>query len=122
MLMQSASVRVFVATAPVDMRRGMDGLAALVREVLGHDPLSGCVFLFHGRRRRDRIKLLMWDGSGLWLHCKRLAKGRFYLPTGPGPTQQVHASELAALLDGFDLSATARPVRWIPPGESMPAA
>ena len=120
--MQSASVRVFVATAPVDMRRGMDGLAALVRDALGQDPFSGCVFLFRGRRRRDRIKLLMWDGSGLWLLCKRLAKGRFYLPTGSGPTQQVPAAELAALLDGLDLSSTRRPDRWIPLVAPPPAA
>lgn len=76
MIVPSGVVRVLVATRPVDFRKGMDGLAALVRESLGSDPFSGVVYVFRSKWA-DRLKLLLWDGSGLVLLAKRLEGGRF---------------------------------------------
>lgn len=76
MIVPSGAVRVLVATRPVDFRKGMDGLAALVRESLGCDPFSGVVYVFRSKRA-DRLKLLLWDGSGLVLLAKRLEQGSF---------------------------------------------
>ena len=73
-----ASVRVFVAVAPVDFRKGFDGLAQLAREVIEQDPLSGHLFVF-SNRRRDRVKILYWDRDGLAIWMKRLEKGTFRL-------------------------------------------
>jgi transposase len=69
-------IRVFAYTAPTDMRKGHDTLAAIVRQQLGHDPLSGDYYLFVARNRQ-RAKVLLWDGTGLCLYAKRLEKGRF---------------------------------------------
>jgi transposase len=79
MIIPSSAVRVLVATQPVDFRKGMDDLAALVRESLGADPYSGVVYVFRARRA-DRVKLLLWDGSGLVLVAKRLEKSSFRWP------------------------------------------
>lgn len=79
MIVASGGVRVMVATRPVDFRKGMEGLAALVREVQGADPFSGTVFVFRAKRA-DRVKLLFWDGSGMVLVCKRLEDGKFRWP------------------------------------------
>ena len=76
MIIPSGAVRVLVATRPVDFRKGMDGLAALVRESLGSDPYSGVIYVFRAKRA-DRVKLLLWDGTGLVLVAKRLEKARF---------------------------------------------
>ena len=73
MIVPSGAVRVLVATRPVDFRKGMDGLAALVRESLGSDPYSGVIYVFRAKRA-DRVKLLLWDGTGLVLVAKRLEK------------------------------------------------
>jgi len=73
------ATRIFIAVAGVDMRKGFDGLYGLVRDRLGQDPLSGHLFLF-ANRERSRLKVLMWDGSGLWVCAKRLEKGRFRWP------------------------------------------
>lgn len=74
-----ARVHVLVATRPIDFRKGADGLAALVRETLGHDPFSGTIYVFRCKRS-DRVKLLAWDGSGLLLLWKRLEQGSFKWP------------------------------------------
>lgn len=74
MIVPSGVVRVLVATRPVDFRKGMDGLAALVRESLGSDPFSGVVYVFRSKWA-DRLRLLLWDGSGLVLLAKRLEGG-----------------------------------------------
>ncbi len=76
--MLPSSVRVFVCLTPADMRRSLDGLAALTREILREDPLSGHLFVYFNRRR-DRVKVLLWDRSGLALFYKRLEKGTFRL-------------------------------------------
>ena len=83
MLALPASVRVFVAVEPCDMRRGFDTLAAMVREGFGEDPLSGHLFVFRSRRG-DRIKILWWDRDGFVLWCKRLERGSFRLAVHPG--------------------------------------
>ena len=76
MLSLSHCQRIFMARAPADMRKGFDGLASLVRERLGKDPLSGDAFVFVGRRR-TMLKILLWDVSGYWLATKRLERGTF---------------------------------------------
>src|SRR5947199_9432274 len=79
MIIPSGTVRVLVAMRPVDFRKGMDGLAAVARESLGADPYSGVVYVFRAKRA-DRVKLLMWDGTGLVLAAKRLEKRWFRWP------------------------------------------
>ena len=76
MIGPSGTVRVMVATKPVDFRKGMEGLAALVREHMKADPFSGSVYVFRAKRA-DRIKLVFWDGTGLCLFAKRLEEGVF---------------------------------------------
>ena len=77
----SSTVRIFVAREPVDMRKGFDGLTGEVIDVVDEDPQSGHLFVFFNRRR-NRMKSLIWDGSGFWLLYKRLEHGRFYVEVG----------------------------------------
>ena len=110
------SGRVFLCTAPADMRKGFDSLAALVRDYLGNDPLSGHLFLFVSRGR-DRLKLLYWDSDGYALWYKRLEEGTFRLPAVKSADHSVElrASELAMLLEGIDLKSLRRSARFSPP-------
>jgi transposase len=101
MIIPSGAVRVLVAVRPVDFRRGMDGLAALVRETLGADPFSGVIYVFRAKRA-DRVKLLLWDGTGLVLVSKRLEQGKFQWPAISDGVMRLTASQLAALLEGLD--------------------
>jgi transposase len=103
MIAASAGVKVMVATKPVDFRKGADGLAALVREQLRHDPFSGMIFVFRSKRA-DRLKILAWDGSGLVLLWKRLEHGAFRWPPISDGVMRLSASQLAALMDGMDWS------------------
>jgi transposase len=99
------ATKIYLGVAAVDMRKGFDGLYGLVRDQLGHDPLSGHVFLF-SNRNRTRLKALVWDGSGLWVCAKRLEKGRFRWPVAAAGQEQsvvMRAEELAMLLNGLDL-------------------
>ena len=73
------AVRVLVATRPVDFRKGTEGLAALVRDVIGADPFDGAIYVFRAKRA-DRVKLVFWDGTGVCLFAKRLEDGRFQWP------------------------------------------
>jgi transposase len=109
MIIPSGAVRVLVATRPVDFRKGIEGLAAVVRETLGHDPWSGVVYVFRSRRA-DRLKLLLWDGSGVVLLAKRLEQGSFRWPSIGDGVMRLTASQLSALLEGLDW-ARVRPVR-----------
>ena len=98
-------VAIYVATEPLDLRRSFDGLAAVVREVLRQDPLSGALFLFFNRAA-DRVKALWWDRSGYCLLYKRLERGTFRAPRAvtPGATSVViDAAELAKILEGIAL-------------------
>lgn len=112
--------RIFLATAPADMRKGFDSLAALVRDYLGHDPLSGHLFLFVSRHR-DRIKILYFDAGGFAVWYKRLEEGTFRLParSATGASVELRASELAMLLEGIDLKSLKRSVRFSPAGKTM---
>jgi transposase len=96
-------VRVLVATKPVDFRKGADSLAALAKETLAQDPFSGVVLVFRSRRA-DRLKLLIWDGSGLVLVWKRLEGGAFKWPPITGGVMRLSAGQLAALAEGLDWS------------------
>ena len=108
-----ASVRVFVATTPVDLRRGFDGLAGLTREVLCEDPLSGHLFAFRNRRG-DRLKILFFAGGGYCLFYKRLERGTFRLPSGQTGRMEIDAGDLGLILEGIDLTAARRRPRWRP--------
>jgi transposase len=101
MIAVPAGVKVLVATKPVDFRRGADGLAALAREQLQHDPFSGTIFIFRSKRA-DRLKILAWDGSGMVLLWKRLEHGVFRWPPISDGMMRLSASQLAALIDGMD--------------------
>jgi transposase len=107
------AVRIWLATAPVDLRRSFDRLAAEVREQLHHDPLSGHVFVFRNKRA-DRVKLLYWDEDGYIIVYKRLEEGVFRWPvTAPGESSaSLRAAELAMLLDGIDWSKAQRGRRY----------
>lgn len=102
-----AGVRIFAAAAPVDMRRGFIGLAEAAREQLGQDPQSGVLLVF-ANKRRDRLKLLWHDRTGLCLLYKALDRGFFRLPeSAPGAKSvAVDAAELAAILEGVQLPAS----------------
>lgn len=103
MLSLPARTRVFVCTAPVDFRKQHDGLVAIVRDQLACDPLDGSVFAFFNRRR-DRIKLLLWDANGFWLFYKRLERGTFERLRDVGSGRlQITRAELSMLLDGIDV-------------------
>lgn len=106
------ATKIYVAVEAVDMRKGFDGLYGLVRDQLGHDPLSGYLFLF-SNRTRTRLKALVWDGSGLWVCAKRLEKGRFRWPSTSEKQRSVtmRAEELAMLVNGLDLKQT-QPRKW----------
>jgi transposase len=113
MLSLPTSVRVYLARGATDMRKSIDGLAAITKHVLEFDPLSGHLFVFC-TRRRDRIKILYWERSGFWLLHKRLEKETFAwpLPEGSDDKQvELSPSDLAALLGGLDLR-NARRQRW----------
>ncbi len=99
----AAGVRVLVATRPVDFRRGADGLAATVEQVLRQDPFCGTVFVFRSKRA-DRIKLLVWDGTGLVLVWKRLENGSFRWPPITDGVMRLSGGQMAALLEGLDWS------------------
>ena len=97
----SGSVRVLIAAKPVDFRKGADGLAALANEVLAQDPFSGAIIVFRAKRA-DRVKILVWDGSGLVLVWKRLEEGAFKWPPIMDGVMRLSPAQLAALIEGLD--------------------
>jgi transposase len=101
MLIPPGPVRVLMATKPVDFRKGMNGLAALVKERLSADPFSGVIYVFRSKRS-DRIKLLFWDGSGVCLFAKRLEGGKFRWPRIEDGVMRLSAAQLSALVEGLD--------------------
>ena len=105
MLSFSGSLKVFVALEACDMRKGFNGLHGLITEKLREDPRSGALFVFTNRRR-TRLKILCWDGTGLWILTKRLEEGTFSWPTDVAPEQTkllLSPQALALLTDGVDL-------------------
>ena len=127
MLNLSGTTRVFLATEPVDMRKGFDGLFALVENVIREDTFSGHLFVFRNQRS-DRLKILWWDRDGLAIFYKRLECGSYQFPTdasvssatashslgtsGSSPRCEIRADELALLLDGIDLGSVKRRRRY----------
>ena len=107
-----------LATEPVDLRRGHDGLVTLVRSLWRADPYSGTLFVFFGRRR-DRVKVLFFSAGGFVVSYKRLERGRFCMPRVPETATHIEldAASLAMLLDGVDLRAVRRAPRWEPQRE-----
>lgn len=101
MIGPTGTVKVLVATKPVDFRKGAEGLAALVREQIGADPFGGAVFVFRAKRA-DRVKLIFWDGTGLCLFAKRLEDGAFRWPKLEDGVMRLTAAQLSALLEGLD--------------------
>jgi transposase len=110
---EGGATRIWLATAPADMRCGFDRLADLARTVTAEDPMSGHLFLFRSRGG-DRLKVLYWDRDGYALWYKRLEQGVFKLPRAVGEAKsvQLRASELAMLLDGIDLRSVKRVPRY----------
>jgi transposase len=113
MLSLSPAVRIFVATAPTNMHLSFDRLAALARDVIQHDPLSGHLFVFRNRAG-DKLKILGWDRSGFCLWYKRLERGVFHVPAATTTHIELEAAELLLLLDGIDLRQTTQRRRWRP--------
>ena len=114
MLSLPPSVRVFVATQPVDGRKGVDSLTAIVRSALAQDPLSGHLYVFFSKRC-DRVRVVYWDRNGFAMWTKRLERGTYHLAKAPaeGATHvTVDAAELTLLLEGIDLSQAKRRRRW----------
>ena len=113
MIQVTPQMRVLVAVEPADFRRGIDGLARMVRAELASDPFSGGVFVFRNRRA-TAVKLLVYDGRGFWLCHKRLSSGRFrfWPPRGTSPAQRLEAHELAVLLSGGDFAAAQAAPVW----------
>jgi transposase len=110
----SGTIRVMVATRPVDFRKGAEGLAALVRETLRADPFSGVVWVFRAKRA-DRVKLVFWDGTGVVLVAKRLENGQFRWPQVRDGTMRLSAAQLQALLEGLDWRRVHAPRRTTAP-------
>ena len=105
MLSFSGALKVYLATDPCDMRKSFNGLTVAVREQLQSDPLSGAAFLFTNKRR-NLLKILYWDGSGLWVLSKRLEKGTFSWPKSNSSKNgkiKLEPTALAMLTDGIDL-------------------
>jgi transposase len=107
MLSITPATRIFVGLNAVDMRMGFNGLYAQVQSVLQQDPLSGHLFVFTNRTR-NRIRIIYWDGSGLWVCAKRLERGTFGWPTGDGESLCLRPEELQMLLHGVE----GKPRRW----------
>jgi len=97
-------MKVCLAVAPVDLRRSFEGLALLVKQALGEDERSSQIFVF-SNQRKNRIRLLYWDGTGLWLMTKRLEQGTFAWPQVPDGAAKIklRAEALEMLLSGIDL-------------------
>jgi transposase len=93
---------VFVATQPVDFRKGASGLVALVRDS-GADPFSGALYVFRSKRA-DRVKVVWWDGTGICLFAKRLDEHGFHWPRIANSVIRLTAAQLLALIDGMDWS------------------
>lgn len=114
-----ASVRIYLCTTPTDMRKSFDGLQGMVREFLGQDPLSGHLFLFLNRRR-DRVKVLLWERDGLVIWYKRLEAGTFQQldpaacagPTSGAAGVELTTTELMLLLTGVDVATARRRKRY----------
>ncbi len=107
----SSNLQYFLCCSTVDMRNGFDGLAGIVRNHLGKDPISGDIFIFLNKKL-SHIKLLYWDGDGFALFYKRLERGRFSLGTHNGLSKQIKRDELLMLLEGLSFKETIKKKRF----------
>lgn len=117
MLTLGARARIYLAADAIDLRKGFDTLAAATRSIIREDPLSGHWFVFVNRRR-NRLKVLVWEPSGYLMLYKRLERGRFHLPTAPGLGArhvEIEATELGLMMAGIDLRGARHRPRWTPP-------
>jgi transposase len=106
-LLLPPGVRIFIASEPADLRKSFDGLAALARDVLKHDPLTGHLFVFRNKAGR-RVKILFWDRTGWALWHKRLETGVFRFPTRDAASFEIEPMQLRLLLDGIPLAPRTR--------------
>ncbi len=116
MLSLPPSVKLYVATQPVDVRKSFDGLSLYVQSVLRLEPLTGHLFIFFNRRR-DQARILYWDRGGYALWAKRLERGRFALPQTlreSEGTACIEAAELGLILEGITLAGACKRRRWAP--------
>ncbi len=114
MIQTGPSMRILVATQPVDFRKGIDGLAAICRQQLQEDPMTGCAFIFRNRQG-TAIKILLYDGQGFWLCQKRLSTGKFmHWPSGDAATCTLQAHQLQVLLAGGNAEAACGAPLWRP--------
>ena len=111
MIQPPAGARIWLAAGVTDLRKGMPGLAALVKSSLGKEPYSGDVFVFRGRRG-DTIKVLWFSGDGVNLYIKRLERGRFVWPSATGGTALLTPAQFAMLAEAIDWRAPQR--TWWP--------
>ena len=111
MLSIPATVPIFLYTRPADLRKGFDGLSGMVRQEFRADPLDGSLFLFVNRRR-DRLKILHFDGAGFWLYYRLLEAGTFEVLASPGPCARIDSTQLAMLLGGVSLASMKRRKRY----------
>jgi transposase len=113
MLNVATGTRIFVAVGATDMRKGFDGLSGIIIGVLRQDPLSGHLFLF-ANRRRDKLKILYWDGDGLAIWYRRLEQGTFQMPrvAEDQTTAEIRSDELTMLVRGIDYSNVKRRKRF----------
>jgi len=111
MLNVPSKVRIFLCRAAIDMRKGFDGLHGVVLEVLRQDPLSGDLFVFLNKRR-DRAKLLIWDGDGMLIVYKRLERGTFQPPAMEAESITLTSAQLSLLLGGIDLKQARQRPRY----------
>lgn len=116
MLSPPPSVRIFIATQPVDGRKGVDSLAAIVRSQFELDPLNGHLYVFFSKRA-NRVKLIYWDRNGFAMWTKRLERGCFRAPfdaSGVFRADDIEAAELSLILEGIELAGAKRRARWEP--------
>ena len=109
-------VRIFIATQPIDGRKGVDSLVSLIRSILAMDPLSGHIYVFFSKRR-DRVRIVYWDRNGFAMWTKRLEKGQFhpaFSQDGRLVASLIESAELMLLLEGIDLAGARRRPRWLP--------
>lgn len=106
MLALTPATRIFVAVAPVDLRRGFDGLSAHVETVLEQQVMAGGLFVFTNKRR-NRLRLLWFDGTGLWQATKRLEGGTLHWPRGEGTAVALRPEQLSALISGLEVTERA---------------
>ena len=116
----SSTLRFYLYSQPTDMRQGFDGLSGLVISQMNRNPLSGDVYLFINRRR-DRMKLLIWDRTGYWILYKRLEQGRFQVANHHLSSNEIPLSyeSIIMLLEGIDLSRIRRRKRYILPENNV---